>query len=159
MLGVFLTQSMKTLFSIFFILCSLSSSVQAMDDEARDMSNKVMQNIFDRIIYEKGKNEELSDFDKKSLSFTDREIFVIEYERQEEAAAEDYQPYGFALTIVPIEEQMPEGWKGDGEFEFGFPLLKLKFVGYQRRAINGRFDIQSAIQRYGQILLEYQQQY
>ena len=149
---------MKTILSTFLILGILSGPVCAastIDDESRTAANKVMQNVFDRIIFEKGKHAELSDFDKKNLSLNSRQIYVIEYSSQ---MAKEHRPYGFALTILPLNEPLPQEWKDNG-FELVFPVLKLKFAGYQRRAIDGRFDIRAPMQRYGQILSEYQQQY
>lgn len=149
---------MKTTIPIFLILGILSRPVCAastIDDESRTVANKVMQNVFDRIIFEKSKHAELSDFDKKNLSLNSRQMSVIEYSSQ---MTQEHRPYGFALTILPLNEPLPQEWKDNG-FELVFPVLKLKFAGYQRRAVDGRFDIRAPMQRYGQILSEYQQQF
>lgn len=135
-----------------------SPRAQEISSDMRDVANRVMQNIFDRVVFEKDKYDELADFEKTSMTDNAHAIRQVEYTLKEENVAENYQPYGFAITILPVDEPLPDQWK-DGGFEAVFPLLKLKFAGYQRRAINGRFDIQSAMQRYGQMLLEYQQKY
>ena len=127
--------------------------------ETKDVCNQVMINIYKDILKVKNKYPELTNFDEKVLHENEYGIYAIVYEdTRPEAIGKKKPPFEMGLTIDKMEDAtFPEK---TNTFNFAFPLLGLKFSGYQtKRMLRTQYDIMPLVYGHGTTLEDYQQQF
>ncbi|HRZ39661.1 MAG TPA: hypothetical protein P5246_01505 [Candidatus Omnitrophota bacterium] len=137
-----------------------SADDQAIDPQVIELSNRIMQDIFSEVKTSQPKFKELAQFSDQNLFKNAQGIYAIKYEYKPVAQSGDASqqdlPYELAVTIDGMEQWTFEPRKG--MFNYGFPLLKLKISGYQKKhPIRTQFDIDPLVKKYGQILADEQQ--
>ncbi len=150
------------LFLLFFsLLCGMGKShaeEDAFDPKLKELCNEVVMSIYQEIEKEKARYPELENFDKSRLTENQYGIYQIDYEYTGEARDKAQTPYRFGLTIDRMKDVTFE--QSRDSFNFGFPLLDVKFSGYQRKhLLRTQFDVLPLIQKYGDLLAGYQQEY
>ncbi len=151
----------KIYFIILFLSVALLAHAQdsVMTDRLKQAANSVMMNIYDDIVERKQRFAELEAFGPLSLSVNQYGIKTIEYKSESIDRFGEKQLYAFGLTIVQSgDKNFSE--HGREAFNFGFPLLGIKFTGYQVKLLQKmQFDIQELIGKHGEALWELQQEY
>ncbi len=150
------------LFILFFsLLCGVGKSraeEDAFDPKLKELCNEVVMSIYQEIEKEKARYPELENFDKSRLTENQYGIYQIDYEYTGEARDKSQTPYRFGVTIDRMKDVTFE--QSRDAFNFGFPLLDVKFSGYQRKhLLRTQFDVLPLIQKYGELLAGYQQEY
>lgn len=122
-----------------------------------DISNRTLKQIFDDIYYNKKDFISLDSFSENNVDLNQYDILLMQYTYTDPYIKDDV--YSFGLTIVPM--SAPNPFYGyPGIFEYGFPLLEIKFSGYQEKGLKRQqFDINESIRKFGQQLWLEQQQY
>jgi hypothetical protein len=155
----------KAIFAALFAF-GLLSAVSAeenyptrLDPETKMLCNKVMVDIYRDILSAKDKFKQLSQFGEKSLYENKYGIYTIVYKY---APGEDdpnkAQNYEFGITIDGIDDVTFADKKG--AFNLAFPLLGLKFSGYQaRHLLRSQYNLMNAINKHGAALSMHQQKY
>lgn len=147
-------------FLIFmFLSLGVSADQPSLDEETKALCNQVMMNIYQDILEAKDTYKELGNFDQGAVTSNVNGIYSIHYQYTELEGAMKGVSYEFGLTIVGLDE--PNTFPSDSPvINLGFPLLNLKFIGYQKKTFKkGQFDIQIPLAKYGQILWNHQQKY
>lgn len=129
------------------------------DEPLVELCNQVMMNIFQDIMAVKSKHKELANFDESALSKNEYGIYQIIYQSApiEKKKYSQITPYNFGLTIDQFKDEHFPG--REGMFNFGFPLLGIKFTGYQKKhLVRSQLDITPFIQDRGLVLADYQQE-
>ena len=129
------------------------------DTPTKEVCNKVMLNIYHDLIASKDKYRELEQFDEKALYENQYGIYAIVYKYEKQGEQGRNYLFEFGLTIVGIDDPI---FQDQGEYAFNlvFPLLNVKFAGYQKRSVTRyRYDISSAIKSQGVLLEDHQQNY
>lgn len=148
---------------VFIIILSLGArsafcaEQPAITDQIKTISNEVLKKIFIDVYVNKRNYEDLENFSDKDIFLTKYDIILIKYAFLDPASGREN--FAFAVTILPLQE--PNVFQGyPGAFEFGFPVLGIKFAGYQTQA-PGRphYDIDQAIRNFGKVLWLEQQRY
>ncbi len=130
----------------------------SIDDQTKELCNKVMINIYQDILKVKEKYKELADFNEDVFYENKYGIYTIMYEFKGAQPEKPSTPYAFAITIDGMEDTTFK--QSEGSFNYGFPILGLKFSGYQQKhLLRTRFDILPLIQEHGQLLADFQQKY
>ena len=129
------------------------------DDSLKNVSNRVMIAIYNDILSMKEAQDNLVDFGQHVLSLNQYGIYSLEYRHKISGGVRDGEFLEFGVTIVRPEDTN-FGEFGRQAFNFGFPLLDVKFAGYQRTNRKWmRFNIQDIVQKNGDPLLEEQKKY
>ncbi len=147
--------------SCIVFLCAIVFFRKAfsLDQETKDLCNQVMMNIFDDLEKQKEVYPELSNFGSSNLTTNQFGFYNIQYKFEDKTQPENNQIFEFGITIVGINEPRAFATKRS-TFDLGFPLLDLRFSGYQRRNINTRrFNLEEIVQKEGQVLWDSQQKY
>ncbi len=130
-----------------------------LDEETKELSNKVMMKIFSDINDSKERFPELKYFNESALSKNAYGIFEIRYENKEYLSPRRDYHYQFALGIVGISDP-PYRNPNSEDIDFSFPVIGLKFTGFQTKSIRGRhYDLNWPINTYSPILYDHQQKY
>ncbi|MCR4336748.1 MAG: hypothetical protein NUV91_02940 [Candidatus Omnitrophica bacterium] len=130
------------------------------DEETKKVCNQVILSIYKDILAVKDKYNDLKDFGEKSFYQNKYGIYTILYEFQSEEQSQTRRKksYRFAITIDGMEDKIFAA--EDGVFNLGFPLLGVKFSGYQQRhLLRSQLDIMPFIEKHGAILADYQQKF
>ena len=149
------------LFSLIWIFLSINTAADQpiFDEETKALCNQVMMNVYHDISEAKAVYKELGSFNETALSFNAKGIYSIHYKYIEPEGILKRESYEFGLTIVGFKD--PNIFPSDGpSINLGFPLLNLKFIGYQKKTLKRKqFDIQIPLAKHGQILWNHQQKY
>lgn len=155
----------KLVLTIFFAL-GLSWAVYAAEDysikldpQTKALCNKVIINIYKDILKVKGKYPQLKNFDDKVFYENEYGIYTILYkDTSAEGEGQKNPAYEFGLTIDGLTDNpFPDK---PNTFNFAFPLLGLKFSGYQpKHVLRSQFDVLSVINKNGVLLSDYQQKF
>ena len=123
-------------------------------EELTPLYNEILNDIYAYVMSVKDEYPELKNFGENTLGKNQYGIETVDYNAQ----AADLG-YSFGLSIVKIDD--PNPFRSDKTaFDYGFPVLGIKFTGFQRRlAHRDRFDILKVVQYYGQRLLEEQRKF
>jgi hypothetical protein len=128
-------------------------SPPTMDAFLKDLCNQVMFAIYQDITTFKEEYMELEDFGPYVLSENQYGIYSLEYEYIVSEGFQKGERIAFGVTIVRLDDTNFNQY-GNQAFAFGFPLLDLKFSGYQQESRRQEaFDIQKVIQKNGNLLL------
>ena len=155
---------MKRFVSMIVLLCllfsvSVSSAQAPFDDRLKEICNQVVLAIYNAVLSHKGRYKDLEDFDRQVLKENQYGIYSIDYRHTAVVGPYKDKPFMFGVTIVRPEDTNFHEF-GKQAFDFGFPLLDLKFAGYENIYWRShQFSIQSVIQENGDPLLEEQQRY
>ena len=150
-----------TLTIIFFFIASFLAFAgePQLDEEVKALCNKVMLNIYNEIMEAKKQYKELENFTEAALSKNQHGIYSIEYRYLMSEGAVKDQIYEFGLTIAGMQDSNFYA-PGRQLFNLGFPLLKLEFIGYQKKIFRtGQFDIEGPLKKHGLLLWDYQQRF
>ena len=132
---------------------------QQFDESMKEVCNRVMLAIYNDILSVKGDYDNLVDFDQHVLSKNQYGIYTIEYQHKILQGIRSGEFLNFGVTIVKPEDVNFNNY-GQQAFNFGFPLLDVKFAGYQRTNRKWmKFSIQEVVQRNGDPLLEEQKKH
>jgi len=143
--------------SIVFLLFPFSAVAQqtTIDAASKMIANQLIIDIYYDILDRKQSYPELLDFDTTALLTNQHDIFTIIYK----ATVQDNQPYEFAVTIV-MNQDRNFLEKGKNAFNYIFPWLDIKIAGYKINPFPTRlFDVTDIVQKRGNMLWEYQQQF
>lgn len=152
---------MKKAIILIFILCftnfTHAENEFTLDESTKNLCNQVMLSIYDDIKSKKDRHKELENFSERSLTKNKYGIYAIKYTHRDSNGSSTTLPYSFGLTIIGIDDQ--SYFKNETkDFNYGFPLLKLKFSGFQNRTLKSKqFDISKSIQKFGLVLWDQQQ--
>jgi len=159
---------MKKTIIIILILLFFSPRIgypkpSKVDPQAKELCNQVMLEIFKEIYSLRGKYQELSQFDKDVMFKNKLGLYTIVYKYEEELEYPDGTievkvPYSFAVTIDRLQDQtFPSR---EGSFAYSFPVLSLKFSGYQnKRLLRTQFNVLTVLGKHGKVINDYQQQF
>ncbi len=130
-----------------------------LDEATKELCNKIMMDIFTEIRDSQGQFPELQGFNENNLSKNPYGFLSINFENPKYVSpGRDYY-YKFSLTIDGMEDQSPRE-PNSQPLQFGFPILGLKFQGYQVMRIRGRhFSLTPLIEKFGRVLYDHQQKY
>ncbi|MBN1869471.1 MAG: hypothetical protein JW847_02700 [Candidatus Omnitrophica bacterium] len=128
-------------------------------DSLKDVCNRVMMTIYDHIYSVKKDFDNLVDFGPQALSTNQYGIYAIEYEHEISEGMRKGEFLKFGVTMVRPKDVIFNEY-GRRAFNFTFPLLNVKFAGYQQSNRKWlRFNIQEIVQANGDPLLGEQQKY
>jgi hypothetical protein len=128
--------------------------------ETKEVANEVMVDIYKDILKVKAKYPSLKDFDEKALFENQYGIYSIVYKEaiDETQMKKSTVPFGFGLTIDKVDDTTFADKANN--FNFAFPLLGVKFTGYQpARTLRSQLDILPLVNEHGARLSDYQQQF
>jgi len=148
------------LLSAFLCLRPAAAAAQSpvLDDATIKICNDIIMNIYYRILEEKPKYEELSDFDEKALYQNPLGIYAIVYHSSREVDSRQRSPYALGITIDRIGDETFKSTPGS--FNFGFPVLGLKITGYQQKhLLRTQYNMLPLIDEFGAVLARHQQEY
>ena len=129
------------------------------DEPLKNICNSVMIAIYNDILSIREDYDNLVDFGKHVLSQNQHGIYAIEYQHKILDGARKGEFLVFGVTIIKPEDTNFNEF-GQQAFNFGFPLLDVKFAGYQQTNRKWmKFNIQDVVQRNGDPLLEEQKKY
>jgi len=156
--------NMKKIILTLFIIFAGINSVHAettplkMDESTKQVCNKVIASIYQDILSVKDKYKELSQFDEKVLYENKQGIFALLYQYNESDRQARRHPFEFGVTIVGLNDKIFEEY-GQYAFYLSFPILGLKFAGFQKSSARYNFDLGEIINKNGSLLAEHQQKY
>ena len=152
------------LFLFFFAATSFIHAEEIqIDEETKQICNQAMLNIYDDILAVKEKHKELVNFGENSFYENKYGIYTIVYQYDGDTAdnpdlKRKETPYAFALTVDKMADITFK--QKEGAFNYGFPLLGIKFSGYQKKhVIRSQFDILPLVDKHGTLLSDHQQKY
>jgi hypothetical protein len=126
------------------------------DQRVKEIANEVMFAVYNDILSSRERYGDLKNFDQSALSRNQYGIYSIYYQHRAVVGPYKDKPFEFGVTIVGLEDTSFNEF-GRGTFNFSFPLLGLKFAGYERVYWRpNQFSIQDVIQKNGDPLLEEQ---
>jgi hypothetical protein len=129
-------------------------------EETKTICNQVMVNIYRELLEVKRKYKELAQFDESTLYETEQGIYAIVYQYRASAQQVEKYPFEFGITIVDINDMIFAEYGERYAFNLTFPLLGIKFAGYQKRnRTRYRYDIAELINKHGFLLARQQQKY
>jgi hypothetical protein len=138
---------------------SPSFKTKGFSEDLKETCNRVMLAIFQDILSRKGDYDNLVNFGEWALSKNQYGIHSIEYGREILYGVRKGEFLRFGVTIVRPEDTNFSKY-GREAFNFVFPLLNVKFSGYQQTNRQWlKFDIQDIVRQNGDPLLEEQQKY
>ena len=155
----------RTLILILFLLVAPPSlwaeetqNAPLLDQATIDKTNEVIKKIYDDVLAVKPKYKELAAFDEKALSKNDLGFYMINYEAPPPPSARQAWPYAFGLSVDALKGKMYADH--EGYFNYPLPLVGLQFSGYlTKHPIRRQFDIKALVDRYGENMIDYQQQF
>ncbi|HBR14755.1 MAG TPA: hypothetical protein DD723_04325 [Candidatus Omnitrophica bacterium] len=148
---------MTSLVMIFLWCSTLFGQELNLDEETKALCNQVMLNIFDDIYAAKDHYQELKDFDKDLLVKNRHDIYSLQYVYHAPFDRTAASVYEFGITILGLRDENIFSDK-ENVFSLGFPLLDLRFIGYQIKGLKQKqFDILGPVQTHGQLLWNQQQ--
>lgn len=159
---------MKKFVVLFFaFLVSFSSIGFAQEklskEEIEALCNTTMVNMYNDILVMKSKYPDLKDFNKNALKKDAAGNYYIEYSAAPEAGEySENRFFAFAVSIIGLDEVKYYRERGSRKkiFDFGFPLLEIKFQGYKQRGLHSKeLDIQALVKDNGKLLLMEQDKY
>jgi hypothetical protein len=125
----------------------------------KDLSNEIMSEIYNDILKNQSDFPELKDFSIEALKKNRHGIYAIDFQYRAVDVRKKEINLGFGITIVREHDRDFKEY-GENAFNYGFPLLGLKFAGYQKKGLRSDwFDINDVLQRYGLKLWGEQQKY
>lgn len=128
-------------------------------DELKELANKTVMNIYYDIVSLKDRYPELKDFGEQSKVINKHGILAINYSYTQVDPTLGEIPYAFGLTVTTIDDTIFQTAK-EYAFNITFPLLGMKFAGYKIVNFKSKqFDIEALLQKHGQALWDYQQNY
>ena len=130
----------------------------AVDAETKKIANQVVADIYHDIFAHKSKYPELAQFDESTMFENKQGLYAIvyKYKPAEDKKAEVYE---FGLTVIDIDTPIFQE-QGQYAFDLHLPVLGLKFAGYFKRTVRGKyFDIMGMINKHGVLLADHQQKY
>ena len=128
--------------------------------ETKEFCNEVIINIYKDILKVKDKYPGLRNFDEKALFENQYGIYSIIYKEPVDEAQmkRSTVPFEFGVTIDKIQDTTFAGKRNS--FNLAFPLLGVKFTGYQtKRMLRTQFDVMPLVNEHGTILSDYQQKF
>jgi hypothetical protein len=133
-------------------------------EKLKALCNKTMVNIYNDLLEAKSKYSDLKHFNVDSLTKDENGVYVIEYEAKEKVLGKysRERTYAIGVSIIDINDTRYRRERGSRKkiFEYGFPLLGIKFQGYRRKGLRSKeFDIQASVQKNGKLLLMEQDKY
>jgi len=133
-------------------------------EQLKELSNQTMIKIYNDILMKKSRYKGLKNFNKDFLLKDDNGVYFIEYTFKDAESKRfiSNRAFAFGVSIIRLDETKYFSERGSRKklFEFGFPLLGLKFQGYKRKGLRSKeLDIEAAIQRNGKLLLDEQEKY
>ena len=138
---------------------SNSSKAEGFSEDLKETCNRAMRGVFQDILLEKENYDNLVNFGDWTLSKNQYGIYAIEYGREILYGPRKGEFLRFGVTIVRPEDTNFSKY-GHEAFNFVFPLLNVKFAGYQQTNRKWlQFDIQDIVRQNGDPLLEAQQKY
>ena len=149
-----------------FFLFMVSVPVQAEEKVAKfsaatkEVANEVMLNIYKDILKAKDKYPELQGFGENSLYENKYGIYAIVYKDNVDPKLlkKGTSPFELGLTIDKIDDVTFA--KKPNNFNFAFPMLGLKFSGYQtKRMLRTQYDMMPLVNKNGNLLSDYQQKF
>lgn len=157
---------------LFFFCCAIQarSYVHAGEDplpaalglfsqRMTEIANQVMLAVYDDIVSAKERYDDLQDFDQKALSRNQYGVYSIRYKREAAAGPLGGKPFEFGVTVVGREDTDFNEF-GRKAFNLHFPLLGLKFAGYEKVYWRpNQFSLQDVVQKNGDPLLKEQKKY
>jgi hypothetical protein len=145
----------------FLLLCFVATSVYAqapaLDEKIKQICNQAILDIYYDILAVKEKHPSLANFDENVMYENKSGLYAIVYQYEGEATGRNKTRYAFGVTIDKLEDKTfpPQ----DGYFDYTFPVLGLKFSGYQRRTPGAsQYDAFPLIQKHGGPLSDLQQE-
>lgn len=154
---------MKRIFLLTLVLCLFPCGVLraqggVLDPEVKEVCNQAILNIYYDILALKDRHKELADFNEKAVYENPYGLYAIVYEYSSGEKTPHQQPFAFAVTIDAMEDDF-WGTKR-GAFRFEYPVLGLKFSGYQQKhRLRTQFDLPAIVEKHGILVSEYQQRY
>jgi len=149
---------------LILILCLVfcppvpAQETPVIDDATREISRKVILNIYRDILAVKDQHPELAGFDEDCLYENRRGIYAIVYKQKDFDMEKQRDPADFGITIDAMADETFPGRPAN--LNFGFPLIGVKFAGYQPLYLpQGRFDLLKFINRRGIDLSLHEQKY
>ena len=140
----------------YFPANSVPAPVKPIAAPLQELCNQVIFAIYQDIAALKGRYPELEQYGPYVLSQNQYGIYSLEYEYLVSERFRKGELAAFGITIVRFEDTNFRQ-HGNQTFNFGFPLLDLKFAGYQEMFRRQEaFDIQTVIQKNGNLLLDEQ---
>lgn len=156
----------KNIAFIVFLFFSLPLTVGAkevtIDATTKEVCNQVITNIYRDILHLQDKYKELTDFGEGAFYANKYGIYAIVYEYRPKPQAEDKEKsqslgsFSFGVTIDGLDDDT--FGQRVGQFALGFPLLGLKFSGYQQsNMLRSKFELLPLVQKHGILLDSHQQ--
>jgi len=149
---------------VFFLLAvnvpmsRAEEKVAEFSPELKEICNQAMINIYKDILKVKDKYSELKNFDEKVLYENQYGIMTLIYKDTPEKVTRNTVPFELGLTIDKMEDVSFA--KKANNFNFAFPMLGLKFTGYQtKRLVRSHLDVLPLVNKHGAVLSDYQQQF
>jgi len=140
------------LLAILFFASGGAAQITRIDESTKKICNQAMLSIYNHIVDQAENYPELESFNKSALSENQYGIYTIEYDNKNSSEA-----YAFGLTVVSLEDDEFKDIDAK-RFNLGFPLLGLKFTGYQNRnREKNQFNIRDPLKEFGQVLWDQQQ--
>ena len=135
----------KIIFTILFLLIvtpsMVSAQVMRLDADNIAQCNQVIEKIFNDVMKAKSQYPELKDFTGGLLTKNKYGLNTFHYKHEDVDANGRTIAYDIALSIVGLNDVNPYS-TDDNAFDLGFPLLGMKFSGYQKRTFKSRqFDV------------------
>jgi len=130
----------------------------SMDEQTRSVANEVMLTIFQDILGGKKKYKALEQFDESALFKNEHGIYAIVYQYQGSERQMRRHPFEFGLTLTDMDNTIFED-KGKYAFNFGFPMIRMKFAGFQHQSAKHRYNLGKVINVRGIPLSDHQQNY
>ncbi len=155
---------MKKILLTLVLLGVLSTGLWAqeeviLDDATKELCNKVMMDIFTDIQASRDRFPELKYFDESVISKNKDGLIQLMYENPEYLSPRGDYHYRFALTVTRADDKSLVDPNGT-PISFGFPVIGLKFAGYQTTRIRGRrYDLMRPIDKFGPDIYYHQQKY
>lgn len=134
------------------------AQLPAIDDETKKIANQVIADIYYDILAQKSKYPELAQFDETTMFENQQGLYAILYSYKP-AENKKSEVYEFGLTVINIDTPIFQE-QGQYAFNLQLPVLGLKFAGYFKRTVRGKyFDIMGMINKHGVVLADHQQKY
>jgi hypothetical protein len=148
---------MKYLVILFFLMASPAWS-QSIDRRAVEVSNQVVMNIYNDISSQKDRYPELANLSQENLSKNEYGIYRLNYVYPMTDQFGNTKNYGFDVTVSAFNGSDDLTSKGEGFFNYDFPLLKVRMLGNQTFVYKSKqFNIRDIIEQNKDVLANEQQ--
>jgi hypothetical protein len=141
----------------FLITTSVYAQAPALDEKTKQICNQAILDIYNDILAVKEKYPSLAHFDENVMYENKNGLYAIVYQYDGEATEKNKTRYAFGVTIDRLDDKTfpPQ----DGYFDYTFPVLGLKFSGYQRRTPGAaQYNALPLVQKYGGPISDLQQE-